>query len=133
MLLEALSALMMASAAQAETPAPSDLVDRPHAGLFIAIRGRCPPMEPRVRAASSGELLRLATGFRDRLSSMNRSRLDKAMEDMEAMRKDLAGCGPKDGVDCQARANLSAITDSDLMGAFADYVCKRETAAVVPR
>jgi hypothetical protein len=131
MLLETLSALVMMSAAQADAPPPSDLLDRPHAGLFMAIRARCPPMEPKVRAAAPEEIKRLTTGFYDQLSSMNKQRLDKAMEDTGAMGRDLAGCGPKDSARCQARTHLSAIIDTDLMGAFADYVCARETAATV--
>jgi hypothetical protein len=125
MLLEALSAVLLASAAQAEAPPPS-LARHPGEDLLIAIRGRCPPVEPRVRSAKPDELLRLETGFRDQLSAPDRSRLDQA-------RRGGARCTAKSGASCQADAALSAVVDSDLLGAFAEYVCARETAAAAPR
>ena len=122
MLLEALSALALASAAQVDTPPPPSIEDRPHLDLLIAIRSRCPPMEPKVRSASPDALTRLETGFRSQLPPTDRSRLDQA-------RRAGARCGKDAAASCQANAQLSAIVDTDLVGAFADYVCARETAA----
>jgi hypothetical protein len=126
MLLEALSSLALASAVQADTPPPPAIADRPHRDLLIAIRGRCPPMEPKVRSASPDEMTRLETGFRDQLSPQDRSRLDQA-------RHAGARCGKGAAADCQPNAQLSAIVDTDLVGAFAEYVCARETAATEHR
>jgi hypothetical protein len=126
MLLVALSALTLASAAQVDAPPPPSIADRPHAALLTAIRGRCPPMEPRVRAAGPDQMLRLESGFRDQLPAENRSRLD------QAQRGGGDRCGAGDA-SCQATAGLSAIVDSDLVGVFADYLCKRETELVAPQ
>ena len=125
MLLEALSALMLASAAQAEAP-PTSLAGRPVEDLNIAMRSRCPPMAPRIQSATPAELLRLEAGFRAQLTAPDRSRLDQAQG---------AGghCPASGGPGCQARAQLSAIVDTDLVGAFADYVCAREAATTAPR
>ena len=122
MLLEALSALTLASAAQADAPPPPSLERRPVEDLMVAMRGRCPPMVARIQSAKPGELLRLEAGFRDQLGAPDRSKLEQAQR---------AGghCPASGGPSCQAKANLSAIVDSDLVGAFADYVCARETAA----
>lgn len=121
MLLEALSALMLASAAQANAPPPPSLERRPHEDLLIAMRGRCPAMVARIESAKPGEMLLLESGFRDQLSATDRSKLDQAQS---------AGghCPASGGPSCQAKAGLSAIVDSDLVGAFADYVCAREAA-----
>jgi hypothetical protein len=124
MLLEALSALTLASAAQAQAP-PPPIEDRPVAALLLALRGHCPPVEPRVRSARPEELMRLETGFREQLSAPNRSRLDQAQA--RAQRSGGARCGAGDAR-CQAHAGLSAILDGDQMGAFALYVCAHETA-----
>jgi hypothetical protein len=102
------------------------LARHPREDLLVAVRGRCPPMEPKVRAAGPDELLRLETGFRGQLSTTDRSKLDQA-------RRGGARCGADSGADCQANAGLSAVVDSDLLGAFAEYVCARETAAAAPR
>jgi len=125
MLLEALSALVLTTSAQAEAPPPSSLAAHPREDLLIALRGRCPPMEPKVRAAGPDELLRLETGFRDQLSAQDRSRLEAAQ------RSGGPRCDAESGASCQADAGLSAIGGSDLLGAFAEYVCARETAATV--
>jgi len=123
MLLEALSALLLAAAAQPGAPPPSSLAAHPREDLLIAMRSRCPPMEPRVRSARPDELLRLETGFRDQLPAPERSRLE------QARRTGGARCGSGSGASCQANATLSAIVDNGLLRAFADYVCARETAA----
>jgi hypothetical protein len=82
-------------------------------------------MEPRVRSAGPDKLLRLETGFRDQLPPPDQSRLDQA-------RRAGARCPAKRNASCQADAALSAVLESDLMGAFAEYVCARETAAAAP-
>ena len=120
MLLEALSALMLASAAQAVAP-PTSLAGRPVEDLHIAMRSRCPAMVPRIQSVTPAELLRLEAGFRAQLAAEDRAKLDQTQQ---------AGgrCPASGGPSCQARAGLSAIVDSDLLGAFADYVCAREAA-----
>lgn len=127
MLLEALSALTLAAAAPADAPPAVGAVS-PTESLLTAIRSRCPTMEPKVRAAGPDELLRLEHGFRIQLSPRNRSRLEKARHTSHAR----CGAAPGGAPSCQANADLSAIVDSDLVGAFADYVCKQETAATAP-
>jgi hypothetical protein len=125
MLLEALSALMLASAAQAprpQQPPPPPIEDRPVAALLLALRGHCPPVEPRIRSAGPEALMRLETGFRDKLAAPNRSRLD------QTRRSGGARCAAGDA-SCQAHAGLSAILDSGQMGAFALYVCAQAAAA----
>lgn len=128
MLLEALSALTLAAAAPADAPPAAGAV-APAESLLTAIRSRCPPMEPKVRSAGPDELLRLENGFRIQLSPRNRSRLEKARRSSHAR----CGAAPGSAPSCQANADLSAILDSDLVGAFADYVCAKETAATKPR
>ena len=134
MLLEALSALMLASAAQAEAP-PQSAAGRPLEDLLLAMRSHCPPMVPRVRSAGPDELMRLETGFRDQLPPPDRSRLDqaRARAQAQAQRGGAGRCDARGGASCQADAALSAILDSGQMGAFTEYVCARETAAIAPR
>jgi hypothetical protein len=130
LLLEALTALTLASATQAEAPAPSAPTSSPIELFLIAIRSRCPPVEPKVRAASPAALLRLETGFRSQLSAPDRTRLDQARRGGDHCP---AGSAVGHDANCQSNADLSAILHSDLTGAFAEYVCAKETAADAPR